>query len=171
MSAQSEQYAVALFELARETDVITEIEKTFASFLKSFDKQSRDFFTHPNIKRYDKKAAVKAVGLPTLFQDFLLVVVENGRVDILDKMYKDYKHLIDKMHKKMHIVVKSKKTLQKSRIEQLKTQFEKKYSRKVTIENQVDESIVGGLRFEFEGKVIDDTINHNLATLRRQLTK
>ena len=71
----------------------------------------------------------------------------------------------------MRINVYSGKPLEKKRINQLKAQYEKKYNRQVIIENHVEASIVGGLRFEFQGLVIDDTVNHSILQIKSRLTK
>ncbi len=171
MSALSEQYAVALFELAKERSVIERIQDDFKQFLKGFDHETKAFFTHPNIDKKDKFDVVKACELNRLFQDFMHVIIINNRIAFLNEIAADYDDLIDKMHNRMHVVVKSKKPLDNKRVKQLQAQFEKKYNRQVSINNEVDDKILGGLRFEFEGKVIDDTINATLSQLKRGLTK
>jgi F-type H+-transporting ATPase subunit delta len=70
----------------------------------------------------------------------------------------------------MHVVVYSQKPLGEKRIKALKDAYEAKYRRIVTLENKVDKSIVGGLRFEFDGKIIDDTVNSTLKQFQSRLT-
>ncbi len=171
MSAVSEQYAVALFELAKEASATDHVKDDFKQFLEGFDHETKTFFTHPNIDKNSKFDVVKACELTSLFEDFMHVIIENNRISILNDIFTDYADLIDQMHNRMHVTVKSKKKLDQKRMKQLKAQFEKKYNRQVSINNEVDDEILGGLRFEFEGKVVDDTINAMLSELRRGLTK
>ncbi len=171
MSAQSEQYAVALFELANESNQLKEIQSVFSSFLESLDETSIRFFKHPNVHKEKKKAAVKAIGLSSLFEDFLCVIIDNNRSEILSMVYKDFNELIDRMHDVMQIHVYSKTTLSPTQINNLRDSFEKKYQRKVLMKTHLDESIIGGLRFEYEGKVMDQTVNQTLLELKRRLTK
>ncbi len=171
MSAVSEQYAVALFALAREKKQIDEVEDAFSSFLDALGEEERTFFLHPRMKKADKKDIVKASSLPELFRDFLFVTIDNSRFDELENIFKRYRQLKANMHKILHVKVYSKKPLDDQRIKTLKQEYENRYNRQVTLENHVDKDIVGGLRFEFDGKVVDDTINHVLNQLKSRLTK
>ncbi len=171
MSAQSEQYAVALFELSREQDDLEEIKETFAAFLKSLDEKDMLFFRHPKIKKNEKKDVIRAMDFPALLKDFLFVVIENNRFEILEDIYGSFAALIDKMHRRMAVVVYSKEPLDKKRIQNLKEEYENRYNRKVTLENRTDKTIIGGLRFEFEGMVVDNTVNRTLNQLKSRLKK
>lgn len=171
MSAISDQYAVALFELSKADEKTDRVSEDFDSFIKSFDENSMTFFKHPAVKKNKKVEIVQTLDLDPLFKNFLSVLIENNRFDYLYDIRESYESLLDNMHKRMHVVVYSKRPLKKQQINALQEEYEKKYSRQVTVENKVDELIIGGLRFEFEGKVIDDTVNHTLRELKSRLTK
>lgn len=170
MSALSEQYAVALFELASEEGMTSEIETAFTTFIEGLDGQSSAFFTHPGVKTDEKKDVIRSLEFPNLFKNFLFLILDKNRFDHLETILDSYKAIRSKADEEMHIVVYSKKPLSEKRIEQLKDAYEKKYNRTVTMENRIDETIVGGLRFEFDGKVIDDTINNTLKQFKSRLT-
>lgn len=170
MSALSEQYAVALFELASENEKTSEIETSFTSFMEGLDPQSTAFFRHPGVKTDEKKDVIRSLDLPELFENFLFLILDKNRFDQMGAILESYKTIRSKADEEMHIVVHSKQPLSEKRLEQLKDAYEKKYNRTVTMENRIDESIVGGLRFEFDGKVIDDTINNTLKQFKSRLT-
>ncbi len=171
MSALSEQYAVALFELANEKNQLKDIQSVFSNVLNSFDDEDRRFFVHPNIHKDEKKAAIKALELPQLFNDFMNVIIDNHRFDSMRDIFVDFNDLIDRMNDVMYIRVYSKTKLNQTQLDNLKQSYEKKYQRKVMIEPHIDESIIGGLRFEYEGKVMDQTVNQTLSKLKHRLTK
>ena len=171
MSALSEQYAVALFELAQEEDQARDIENAFTSFMESLDRETSAFFRHPAVKTEEKKAIVKTLELPELLRNFLFLILDKDRFDYLEEILESYKTIRSRADEEMHIVVYSKKALTEKRIEQLRDAYAKKYKRTVTLENRIDDTIVGGLRFEFDGKVIDDTINSTLKQFKSRLTK
>lgn len=171
MSAISDQYAVALFELAIEEKKTDDLSKVFSSFLESLDEESKQFFLHPKISKKEKQAMVNTFKIESLFKDFLNVLIENNRFLMLNDIFTGYQKLLEEQLNVMRITVVSGTALTKSRIETLKEQYEKKYHRQVLIENQIDETIVGGLRFEYNGLVIDDTVNHTLNQLKSRLTK
>jgi F-type H+-transporting ATPase subunit delta len=69
----------------------------------------------------------------------------------------------------MHVTVYSKKALTQSEKERLITRLKKKHNRDIELKNMLDESIVGGLKVEYEGYVLDDTINNYLQNLKATL--
>lgn len=171
MSATSSQYAVALFELAHEKNQLEEIENTFQALVNAIGSEELAFFKHPKVLKKDKKDVIKGMKLNDLLTDFLFVLIDNNRFEHVELMYKDFEQLILEQGKKMRINLFSKERLDSKRMSQLKEQFEKKYNRQVIIENHVDSSIIGGLRIEYDGKVLDDTINQTLRQLKNRLTK
>ncbi|MFW5894599.1 MAG: ATP synthase F1 subunit delta [Bacillota bacterium] len=171
MSALSEQYAVALFELALEKDSARDIEDALGIFIEGMDDESRRFFRHPGIKTDVKKKVIETLDVPALLKHFLFLLLDKNRFDELEPIYESFKNIRSKADEEMHMVVYSKNPLTEKRLEQLKEAYTKKYKRTIFLENRTDESILGGLRFEFDGKVIDDTINSTLKQFKSRLTK
>jgi len=171
VSATSEQYAVALFSLASEAGKVESIEENLAAFHESLDSEQKRLFLHPRLSKDEKKKIIEQLSLPELIRDFLFVLIDNNRFDQIDDILEDYRALKAKRHELLHVIIYSKRSLSEKRQQSLKDAFEKRYQREVTVENRVDDSIIGGLRFEFDGKVIDDTVNRDLARLRSRLTK
>ena len=171
MSALSEQYAVALFDVANDLDAVSDVQEEFKNLVDNLDVEAMKFFEHPGIEKVNKRQLIASLNMIKVFENFLNVLIDNGRFDQLKIIKDDFDELINNRYKRMHVVVYSKRPLDKKRQDNLKEQYEKKYNRQVTIENRVDNNIAGGLRFEFEGKVIDDTINHTLRQMKSRLTK
>ena len=71
----------------------------------------------------------------------------------------------------MHVVVYSGTKLSESELQQLQDNLSKKHNRNVTLDNVVDASILGGIKIEYEGNVLDQTINHYLHSLKSSLTR
>ena len=171
MSVIGDQYAVALFELALEENRLDETKNALATLLESFNEETVMFLTHPAITKKTKKETFESLGISNLLRDFMYVVIDNQRVLELQEILQSFAKLIESQADIMRIDVYSGKPLNKERIKELNTQYEKKYNRQVIIENHVDPSIVGGLRFEFQGVVIDDTVNHTIHQIKSRLTK
>jgi len=170
LSAVAEQYAVALFSLAREQDETERVDDAFTRFVEAFDTQARRFFLDPRVAKKEKKRVLGELSLHPLLQDFLFVLVDNRRFANVEDILAEYRRLKAEENQEMHVVVRSRRPLQKSRIKALKEEFASRYNRRVTIENQIDEEILGGLRFEYDGKVVDDTINKAFKQLKGRLT-
>lgn len=171
MSAISDQYAVALFELGLESDELNDLKETYESFILSLDDSTMEFFLHPKISKQDKKALIKTFKLLPLYRDFLYVLIDNNRFDYVKEVYEGLDKLLNELNNQMVVKVYSKERLSKTKVAEIESQFESKYNRKVLIENIVEETIVGGLKYEFAGIVLDNTLNNHLNLIKSHLGK
>jgi len=171
MSYVAFQYAEALFSLALERNEIDNVLVDFKSFLDAQDDEIAKFLNHPKVKKQSKKD-VMANGInSTLFKHFVYVLIDNSRMDYLSDCYNEFIKINNNQNKVMNAIVYSNHKLPIIDLNKLKNNLGMKHNRKVNIENVVDESIIGGLRIEYEGNVMDETINNYLETLKHNLTK
>ncbi len=168
MSAVSDAYAAALFELALEDDRTDAVHKAFSAFVASVDRDVTHFFMHPNIAKEAKKKTLQDIE-PELFKDFLCVLVDNNRFDRLREIEMKYRSLHEEEQRTMPLRVTSKTPLSEARKDALKKAFEDRYRVRVTLENVVDTSLLGGLRFEYRGLVVDETVDERLIRLKAHL--
>ncbi len=171
MSVVSEQYAIALFELAIENNLESKIDEAFDTLSQALDDEVKAFFDHPRIRKEEKKTVLKASELPPLFFDFLCVLIDYNRFNLVDAIFADYQKISEKREGIMRLHVFSGQALNDERIEQLKQSYEKKYRRTIIIENKIDASVLGGIRVEYNGLVLDDTVNAALNRLKTALKK
>jgi len=165
------QYAEALFSLAKETSQIEKVVVEFKVIKDSFDAEIYQFLVHPKIKKQDKKDIISNYISNDLLKRFIFVLIDNSRIELLNDVLVEFEKLIDNQNKTMKVQVYSHKSLSPGQVKQLVENLEKKHNRKIELENIVDKSIVGGLRIEFEGMILDDTINNYLNSLKANLTK
>ncbi len=165
------QYAEALFGLSLENAQVSLIYSEFQTISKAFDTEIYKFLIHPKITKKEKKDLVGKFVENDLLKRFIFVLIDNSRIEILDDTLQEFGKLIDNQNKIMKVQVYSHKKLSLEQHKQLTTNLEKKHNRKIELENIVDRSIVGGLRIEFEGMILDDTINNYLHSLKANLTK
>ena len=106
-----------------------------------------------------------------LVKKFMNVLIDNSRMELLKDCFDEFKRIYDNQNKVMNVVVFSRVSLQEDEMKQLQQNLSKKHNRNVTLENVVDSSILGGIKIEFEGNVLDQTINNYLHSLKSSLTK
>ncbi len=169
MTGIAYQYALAVFSLAEETSRHEEFKQVLASFAESADEDMYKFFAHPKIERSQKIALLNETVSDTLLSNFLKVLVENDRFELLDAIVMAYQDILDNLHKVMQVTVFSKEKLSKENIAKIEAKLEKAYQRKVEFEFVIEDTIIGGIRIEFEGNVIDETINKQLDELKSSL--
>ena len=171
MSYIAFQYAEALFALAHEEKQVESVLESFNAFVSAQDAEIYKFLNHPKIINKVKKEVLSTALTNSLFKNFVFVLIDNSRIDYLNDCLDEYKIIVDAQNKVMNVFVYSSKKLTKIEAQELVNNLSKKHNRKVKLENIVEKTILGGLRIEFEGNILDETINSYLASLRNNLTK
>lgn len=171
MSYVAFQYAEALFALAVEEGEVTTVTDTYQAFLDAKDHDVTTFLNHPKVHKQDKKDVLKKAVKNTVFLHFLYVLIDNQRIDLIDDCFDEYVKIVNNQDKVMDVTVYSQNPLTKEELVSLQQSIGKKHSRKVRLENVIDGSILGGIRIEYEGHILDQTINNYLHSLRNDLTR
>jgi F-type H+-transporting ATPase subunit delta len=171
MSYVAFQYAEALFSLAFEENRVEDIRSTFQQFIESQDEEISNFLNHPKVTTKAKKEIIGKVMEDSLFVNFVNVLLDNNRIDFIEDIYNEFNTIVDNQNKVMNAFVYSNRPLTKTELMKLNDNLSKKHNRTVKLENIVEPNIIGGLRVEFEGNVLDETINNYLQSLKRNLTK
>jgi F-type H+-transporting ATPase subunit delta len=171
MSYVAFQYAEALFSLSVDEKQLEDVYKAFNAFTQAQDKDIYSFLNHPKVSKNQKKEVLSKAIDNTLVKNFMNVLIDNSRIELLEDCFNEFKTIYNNQHKAMSAFVYSGVALEDSEMKQLQDNLGKKHNRNVTLENVVDPSILGGIKIEFEGNVLDQTINHYLHTLKSSLTK
>ena len=140
-----------------------------SNFASSIDEQTYKFFAHPKIEKENKMKVIEQVTSDSLLIHFLKVLVENDRIPLIDSITMSYQEILDELHKVMQVKVISGNPLKKENIKKIKDKLSKSYGRTIELETVIDPSIIGGFRLEFEGNIIDETINKQLDNLKSSL--
>ncbi len=170
MASLREEYAEALFALAKDNDVIEDTQKRFAGFVKALDKDIMHFFSHPNITLNEKKDVIKKCVDESIFRDFLFILLDNGRLENVSDIYSVFDdYVMDDLNQK-DVRVYVPKQLTDNERKRIKTIMKKTLSASIDIEEIVDTTLKGGLRIEYDGNVWDGTIQNLLKTMQDDLT-
>ncbi len=170
MSALSEQYALALFGLAREASCVEDMQTWVSSFASVYTEE-KAFFDHPAVSLEAKLEVVLKAYPKGLFSDFVGVLMQNNRLALLPDITDDFEALIAAQDQQMYVTLTSAKPLSDARVKQIQAQLQKQYNRHVIMDVIVDASLIGGLRYAFDGKVLNDTVAQNLRSLHHRLVK
>ena len=171
MSYVAFQYAEALFSLAIEENQIDDLLQSYRDFVDAQDEEISKFLAHPKVFKKDKKKVISKVISNELFKNFVNVLIDNSRIDYLEDCLDELQVIVDNQNKVMNVEVYSGRELSSTEIKKLKDNLSKKHNRKVELNNIVDKKIIGGMRLEYDGNILDDTINNYLSTLKSNLIK
>jgi F-type H+-transporting ATPase subunit delta len=165
------QYADALFQLATEKGQVDEVLREFEELIDALDPDFYMYMEHPNMKNKEKQALIEKIVPTPLIKHLCFVLVDNQRMNLLPDVLEEYVGLINQKEQVMDVNVFSKSPLTKKESTDLESSLKKRFQKKIRLHNIVDENIIGGVRLEYNGAVLDDTINHYFKALQTRLTK
>ncbi|XMB86726.1 ATP synthase F1 subunit delta [Mycoplasmatota bacterium WC44] len=169
----SKEYALALFQYGQDLDKLNLFEEQFSVMTEAFknDDEIVKIITHPKLLVSEKKEILNNV-LKSFDQDmlyFCYVLIDNGRFDSLLDIYDEFINLIKKSQNTMVVNVYSAAPLSQGEVLELTNILKNKYNKNIEIIATLDELVLGGVRLEFDGKVLDDTLKTNLDDLKSNL--
>lgn len=170
MSAVS-TYAEALFEAARERDELEEVFSDLQEFVTALreTEELRLFFYGGQIPERQKRSALDGLteGMSTSTTNFLKVLVDNGREEILEEVLARYEQLVKEHLGRIEVDVTTAVELSEEQRDRLKERLASVLEgREVILETNVDPGLIGGAVFRFGGRLMDGSIRGRLESLR-----
>ncbi|HEX2742106.1 MAG TPA: ATP synthase F1 subunit delta [Rubrobacter sp.] len=170
MSAVS-TYAEALFEAARERDELEEVFSDLQEFVTALreTEELRLFFYGGQIPERQKRRALEGLteGMSTSTTNFLKVLVDNGREEILDEVLARYEQLVKEHLGRIEVDVTTAVELSEEQRDRLKERLASVLEgREVILETSVDPGLIGGAVFRLGGRLMDSSIRGRLESLR-----
>ncbi len=169
MSSLSIEYAKALYDLSTSSKMKHEILSLFDASLSMLDEGLSKVIFNPKIKIDEKKEIIEKIFDKSIYRDFLLVLLDNNRLNILEEIKLDYQELINEENKIIDVKVYSKELLSDEYLESLKIKLEKRIGSKLRLINLIDDTIIGGVRINYDSKEKDLTINQKFDDLKMKL--
>ena len=170
MSAVS-TYAEALFGAARERDELEEVLSDLKEFTGALhdSEELRLFFYGGQIPERQKRRALDGLteGMKSSTTNFLKVLVDNGREDILEEVLARYEELVKEHLGKIEVEVTTAVELSEEQRERLKERLRDVLEgREIILEANVNPDLVGGAVFRYGGRMMDGSIRGRLESLR-----
>lgn len=170
------RYAEALFQLSEDDNITKEIYNELHNVVDTV-KNNKDL---DNVLKSPLVAKVEKVKLiETLFnnkinnnlKNFLKILVEKGRISSLKSIELTFKQLLNDKNNIIEGTVISAIPLTDKKVKELEEKLSKKYNKNVTLENKVDESILGGVLVRLGNTQIDGSVKTRLNNIKDQLSQ
>ena len=176
MSKIAKRYAVALLEISEQegkTDRYKLQIRDVIKFVKE-NKEVRHIFKDPRIHLDIKKNLMLTFfknDMEDKIINFLMLLVDKGRIMDLEDICKEYEMLADKKKKTLRVKVFSSYKLDEKEIKKIEDKYKVMFGvLSVNIQNEISEDIIGGIKVQIGDRVIDDTIKGRLDSLRKIFT-
>lgn len=168
------RYAAALFQTAKTGKALDKVAEDMKSVREMLgeSKEFRTFVYTPGIAADQKTAAVKQIAkkMNPMSQNFLMLLIENKRLDLVTKMIDSFEELYreEKGIKVAKVVTASDiTTAQKKSITQAVQAVEP--GAQLTFEYEVNPAMLGGFVVKLGQKVLDYSVSSRIDKLSTQL--
>ena len=175
MEEIAEVYARALFDVAKEHDILDDVHDQLGQFTDALDK-NRDlqlFFFSPYFSSQEKKDGIGKLisGADEHFVRFLELLAERHRMPAIFRIRRDFDALYAEERKLLPVTVTSAVELDKDTVKEIGKKIEENTGRKVELTTKVDPNVIGGLVMRVGNIVMDGSIRARLERLRKQVAK
>ncbi len=168
------RYAKAILDLAVENKATDALEKDMRTIVGtvSESKELREMLASPVIKGAAKKEALLAVfaGSHDITEGTISMLVSNKRVAMLNEVASKYLILNEKLKGKDIAFVTTAVPLTAELEKKVLAKVAELTGSKVSIENKIDESIIGGFVLRVGDLQYDASIANKLSSLKREFT-
>lgn len=100
---------------------------------------------------------------------FFYILIDKERANIILDVCKKFKQIIREDKNELVGTIFSAKELTDSEIDEFEKKVSKLFSKKVELENEVDTSLISGVKILVNNKIIDVSIKHELEKLKKEL--
>ncbi len=169
------RYSEALFDIAKE-------EKNYEQYLDDLQKFSavvqenvnlREVLFNPVFDREEKKAVVgellQVIGVSDISANFLKLLVDKGRISILEDILSAYQQLMDEVLNKARVNVKTAFPLSDGLVAKIKTALEGLTKKQVEMVVEEDPSLLGGIVVKIGDTLYDGSVKAQLSKIRELL--
>jgi F-type H+-transporting ATPase subunit delta len=169
------RYAVAVAMLARERGIADRVGSDLESIAGAIGSAGPvyDFFIAPVIDRRDKERVLTAVfenRVDPVALHALLLLVRKRRETLLAAIVAEYLALQREARGAQTLLLTSARPLERAESAALLAKLERHYGKKFEVTEQVDPSLIGGLRLVMGDRRIDASIAGRLDNLARELS-
>ncbi len=167
MNEVGKEYGAALFSLAREQGLKKEYGEGLDLVLSAMEENPlySEYLSSPAVLLSERKENLLRAFQGTIPEDvmsFLMLLLERGRIAALPEAAEEYRRLYRiSLHIAKAEITSAAPLLEKEK-EALEKKLEKAYGVTLQAEYFVDESLLGGVKIEMEGKVLDGSLRARL---------
>lgn len=169
------RYALSLFEISREENILEDIEKNInfldEALIKSED--FRKFVTNPTLSKVDRLGVIEELGkkynFNIFFINFLKILIDKHRIFFLEKIMKYFKDILCDFRNELNAVVTMPTKVSESQIKEIKTILNDIFKKQVNLNFKYDPSLISGAKFQIGSLMVDDTAKAKFSKILNNL--
>ena len=169
------RYSLALFELASESNLLSEIEENSNAFLKLIldNKDFSSLLKDPTINRDTLISIIKKISensnLEMLFVTFLNFLITKRRFFFIEQILISFNKICSEKRGELKAEIKSAKELSQDEINKITEELSNSFKSKIKLNYNYDQSLIGGLVVQVGSIMIDTSIKNKLQQIENKM--
>ncbi len=177
LGSVARRYARAMLELATEDDRAERIGEDLADFLATVEAhpELQRTLLNPGFTKHQRRELVRELlsraSYQTTTKNFLLLLVDKGRIDHLGAIVREYRAQVDRQLGRVRATVRSAAPLEQADLDHIRRLLEQRTGQTVLLDHEVDPALIGGLVTKVGGMVFDGSIKTQLGRIHERLSR
>jgi F-type H+-transporting ATPase subunit delta len=175
MEEIAEVYSRALFEVAKEHDVLDRVHDELGQFADALneDRNLQVFLFSPYFSSEEKKEGVTRIvtDADERLVNFLELLAERHRMPVLFRIRRSFDAMWAEENRLLPVTVTSAVDLDEGLVEEIGRRIQEQTGRRVELSSDVDPDVLGGLKVQVGNMVLDATVRNRLEQIRKQVVK
>ena len=176
MSQIANTYAQALYDLAKEENLTDAVGQQLDALKDAFDAEP-DFLrlmSAPNLSKEERcqilDDSFRGKVHPYLL-NFLKILTEKGYMRYFSDCCDAYTGHFDQDNGILRVTAVTAVALSDGQADRLTQKLTGITGKKIVLKNRIDSTVLGGVRLDYDGQRLDDTVSHRMASIRDLLSK
>jgi len=174
MSLVGKRYAQALFDAAVDSNNVDGIFDEFSTVIDLFKSEEglMNLMMTPSINTSEKKAILGRVfgeSFNQYLRNFLNILLDKNRFEYMMEIHDAFRKLVFPYKNTVEATVLTAVPLDEALRAALEEKLKQRFSKKVILENKIDETILGGAVVYVGDQIIDGSIRNQLSQMKTQM--
>ena len=169
------RYSLALYELASENNVLSQVEDQSLSILNLIS-SSRDFsnlIKDPTNSQDNLIKVINSISIDNKFENllksFLSFLITKRRFFYVEQILKSFIEICSQKRGELKAELKSAKELSDDEISKITDELTKNFSSKIKLNYKHDQSLIGGLVVQVGSTMVDTSIKNKLQQIENRM--
>jgi F-type H+-transporting ATPase subunit delta len=162
-------YAEALYALGREEQMLDKLEADYRMVVAVMEEHYDllRLFIHPLISDQEKEKVIEQVfpELSEYFRNFLTLLVRRRRAEYITLIYDELSKIRAEHERISYVIIHSPRQISQEEQHRIEMRLAKIIKRAVVSQVVIEPSLLGGIKIEYEGRVIDGSLQRQLQQL------
>ena len=171
----SQRYALALYELSKESNKTDEITTNIISFIKVFNSNEnlRNFVKDPTYSSENQKKVFEKVlnvmNLNKIVKNFFTLLIIKKRIFFIDKIIDEFLKIISFKKGEISAKLISSKKIDEKTLLEIEKEISENMKGSIKLNYKIDESLIGGIVLQVGSLMIDTSIKNKLQKYKKTM--